>query len=232
MPGECKTLRFKALRQGAYIYHRAGESMPWEHVAYGMCGLLQVDPPGGLQPGCKEFYVGQSDWYLIRNADSAEPRDFGPDILVLDEGRADAEHSTMFSCNGHQQALTSPALHGEAIQVRQADNVRFFFVTGGPNIGSNWHIIGTISDRVYAGSRKTAVENEETLYVPPGSAAVLELSAPVPGRHLLVDHALFRVPKGAAGFMHVSCHVPVAEGTPCPTWPFDLSSPEAFGTGH
>ena len=60
-PGECKTFTFKAMRQGAYIYHCAAEGMPWEHVSYGMYGLVQVDPPGGLQPGYKEFYVGQSD---------------------------------------------------------------------------------------------------------------------------------------------------------------------------
>ena len=67
-PGECKTFTFKAMRQGAYIYHCAAEGMPWEHVSYGMYGLIQVDPPGGLQPGYKEFYVGQSDWYLMPNA--------------------------------------------------------------------------------------------------------------------------------------------------------------------
>jgi nitrite reductase (NO-forming) len=104
--------------------------------------------------------------------------------------------------------------------------VRFFFVTGGPNIGSNWHIIGTVFDKVYTGSRKTFVENEETVYVAPGSAAVFELVTPVPGKYLLVDHALFRVPKGAAGLLHVrqTRHA----------WPHRLYSPEApaTGTGH
>jgi nitrite reductase (NO-forming) len=31
-PGETATLRFKALREGAYIYHCAAEGMAWEHV--------------------------------------------------------------------------------------------------------------------------------------------------------------------------------------------------------
>ena len=146
-----------------------------------------------------------------------------PGTYTLDEDKAFDEHPTMFSFNGHKAALADPALYGNAITVDQDDKVRFFFVTGGPNIGSNWHIIGTSFDKVYTGSRKTAVENEETVYVPPGSAAVFELSAPVPGRFLLVDHALFRVPKGAAGFLHVNQTGP---------WPLDIYAPEATGTGH
>jgi nitrite reductase (NO-forming) len=63
--------------------------------------------------------------------------------------------------------------------------------------------IATIFDKVYKGHHQDFVRNEETVYVPPGSAAVFELSTPVPGKYLIVDHALFRVPKGAAGFMHV-----------------------------
>jgi nitrite reductase (NO-forming) len=76
-------------------------------------------------------------------------------------------------------------------------------VTGGPNKGSNFHIIGTIWDKVYTGHHKDFVRNEETVYVPPGSAAVFELSTPVPGQYLIVDHALWRVPQGAGGFMWV-----------------------------
>ncbi|HSL22869.1 MAG TPA: multicopper oxidase domain-containing protein [Vicinamibacterales bacterium] len=222
MPGECRTFRFKALRQGAYIYHCAGEGKPWEHVAYGMYGLIQVDPPGGLEPGFKEFYVGQSDWYLKVDEALNTEEGFPPGTYSLDEDRADAEHPNLFTFNGHKNALTAATLYGEAITVNQGDRVRFFFVTGGPNIGSNWHIIGTIFDTVYTGSRSTAVENEETVYVAPGSAAVFELSTPVPGQYLLVDHALFRVPKGAAGFMHVTKK----------KWPLDIYSPEAIGTGH
>jgi nitrite reductase (NO-forming) len=228
-PGECKSLTFKAMRQGAYIYHCAGEGLPWEHVSYGMYGLIQVDPPGGLMPGFKEFYVGQNEWYLMPNSNRATPRPFLlPTDLVLDEDRADAEHPNLFTFNGHKAALTDPTLFGEAIKVKQGDRVRFFFVDGGPNLGSNWHIIGTIFDQIYPGSRLTPTLNEETLYVPPGSAAVFELTAPVPGQFLLVDHALWRVPKGAAGLMHVECHVPVMPGDPCPTWPLVIYSPEAL----
>ncbi len=94
-------------------------------------------------------------------------------------------------------------MFGETIRADQGDKVRVFMVTGGPNKGSNFHIIGTIWDKVYKGHSKDVVRNEETVYVPPGSAAVFELSTPVPGEYLIVDHALFRVPQGAAGLMNV-----------------------------
>lgn len=234
-PGETKTLTFKAMRAGAYIYHCAGEGLPWEHVSYGMYGLIMVEPKGGLPKVDKEFYIGQSDWYLIENSASVEPRDFlAPDVLVLDEDKTLAEHPDMFTFNGHQNALTDPMLYGETIRVDitnklKPKQVRFFFVTGGPNIGSNWHIIGQIFDRVYTGSPKTSVENEETVYVAPGSAAVFELTAMVPGKYLLVDHALWRVPKGAAGFLWVDPQC--LDASTC-AWPSEIYSPPATGTGH
>ena len=113
-------------------------------------------------------------------------------------------------------------------------------MTGGPNVTSNWHIIGAIFDRVYKGDPATQYRerSEETIAVPPGSAAVFELTASVPGDYLIVDHALFRVPKGAAGKLHV-------EGRPSPTcdpatgqvlapgsWPFLVYSPATCGSGH
>jgi len=213
-PGETRTFSFKAVRQGSYIYHCAAEGMPWEHVAYGMFGMIVVEPKGGLKKVDREFYIGQSDWYHDALSDGAHG--IPTDVYVLDEEKAGEEHSSLFTFNGHKYALADPALYGETIRAEQHDKVRFFFVTGGPNIGSNWHIIGTIFDKVYTGHVKDATRNEETVYVPPGSATVFELSTPVPGEFLIVDHALFRVPKGAGGLMHVD---------QVEDWPDDLYSP-------
>lgn len=229
-PGECKNARFKLLRAGAYIYHCAGGGKPWEHVAHGMYGLIMVEPVGGLPPGYKEFYIGQSEWYLAAAARS-EPKIAGPGILfhALDEAKAEAEHPDLYSFNGHTQALTTI---WKNITTTQGDKARFYVVDGGPNVGSNWHIIGTIFDRVYKGHPDRYEQNEETVYIPPGSAAVFELVTPVPGRYLLVDHALYRVPRGALGFLHVEPAAAPPPANPSGSWPFDIYTPQAVGTGH
>jgi nitrite reductase (NO-forming) len=216
-PGVTKTLRFKALREGAYIYHCAAEGMAWEHVSYGMYGLIMVEPKGGLKKVDKEFYLGQSDWYLKLAGEGGAGHAVPGDVYVLDEAKASDELPTMYSFNGHKAALTDPTLFGTTIHADQGDKVRVFMVTGGPNKGSNFHIIGTIWDKVYKGHSKDVVRNEETVYVPPGSAAVFELITPVPGQYLIVDHALWRVPKGAGGFMWVD---------QTGDWPDDIYSPD------
>ncbi len=217
MPGESKQFSFKAMREGAYIYHCAAEGMAWEHVSYGMYGLIMIEPRGGLKSVDKEFYIGQSDWYHTP-AGPGEAHGLPADVLKVNDDLASDEHPTMYSFNGHKFALYDDSpLFGEAIRTEQGDKVRFFFVTGGPNIGANFHIIGTIFDKVYKGHHKDFIRNEETVYVPPGSAAVFELSTKVPGTYLIVDHALWRVPKGAAGYMHVD---------PVGAWPHHIYSPE------
>ena len=47
----------------------------------------------------------------------------------------------------------------------------------------------------------------QTTLVPAGGATVVEFGLQVPGDYTLVDHAIFRVEKGAVGFLH-------AEGEP------------------
>ncbi|MEO8325425.1 MAG: hypothetical protein ABI618_06220 [Nitrospirota bacterium] len=43
----------------------------------------------------------------------------------------------------------------------------------------------------------------QTPLAPPGGAAIVELKLEIPGRYLLVDHALFRMEKGLLGFLQV-----------------------------
>ncbi len=195
-----QTLPF-GFKPGAFIYHCAAEGMAWEHISYGMTGLIMIEPKGGLKKVDHEFYVGQQDWYHDVLSDGAHG--VPTDVYVLDEDKALDELPSLYTFNGHKNALTDPALFGDAMHSQQGDTVRYFFVNGGPNKLSSWHIIGTIFDKVYRSDPKDFVRAEETVAVPPGSAAVFELTTPVPGQYLLVDHALWRAPKGAAGFLTV-----------------------------
>jgi len=189
-PGETKTFSFTAQNVGSFIYHCA-YAPPWWHIAQGMYGGIVVEPPGGLPPVDREFYVVQGDWYATA-ANASGQRGF--DVV-----KAINEQPTHFTLNGHVNALTQ--LY--PLQAKVGDSVRIFFGVGGPNIGANFHIIGEIFDKVYSGSPETYVLNEETWFVPPGSVSIVEFTLNKPGDYLLVDHALTRIEKGALGILHV-----------------------------
>ena len=208
-PGETKTLTFKALNPGAYIYHCAF-SPPYMHVSMGMYGGIIVEPKGGLPKVDREFYVVQGEWYTAGQAGDKGHQPFSTD-------KARAESPEFFTFNGHVDALTKVF----PLMAKSNETIRIFFGVGGPNIGSNFHVIGEIFDKVYTGDPKTFVANEETWYVPPGSMSIFEFKLNEPGQYLLVDHALWRVAKGAAGVLMV-------EGT----WNPDVYSPPADGTTH
>jgi nitrite reductase (NO-forming) len=192
LPGETKTFSFKALNPGLYIYHCA-YAPPWHHIAQGMYGGILVEPAGGLPKVDHEFYVVQGEWYTSAPYGTAGHMNF-------DNAKAMAEQPEYFTFNGNVAALTEMM----PLEAEVGDTVRVFFGVGGPNVGSNFHIIGEIFDRVYTGAPETYIANEETWYVPPGSLAAFELTLDVPGTYLLVDHALFRVARGAAGHLIVS----------------------------
>ena len=63
-PGHESQFTFKALNQGLYIYHCATAPVGM-HVANGMYGLIYVEPPEGLPPVDKEYYVVQGDFYTV-----------------------------------------------------------------------------------------------------------------------------------------------------------------------
>ena len=43
----------------------------------------------------------------------------------------------------------------------------------------------------------------QTITVPPGGASIVDFELEVPGRYILVDHALSRLERGLAGFLEV-----------------------------
>ncbi len=206
-PGETHSFTFKAARQGTYVYHCAAAGKPWEHVGNGMYGLIVVEPKGGLPRVKREFYIGQSEWYHTQPVDGlpVELKDWLPaNTQILNQEQALLESPTFVSFNGHKEALKNSALFGDTMHVNPGEKLRFFFVNGGPNEGSNWHIIGTVFDKVFQGHFGDPLRNEETEYVVPGAGATFELVAPpIPGKYLVVDHAIFRVSNGALGYLTV-----------------------------
>jgi nitrite reductase (NO-forming) len=111
------------------------------------------------------------------------------------------------------------------MHAKVGETVRIFMGVGGPNFTSSFHLIGEIFDRVYAWGDLISppARGVQTVSVPPGGATVTEFKVEVPGRYLLVDHALARLERGLLGFLMV-------EGDQQP----DLYKPysDATGAGH
>jgi len=196
-PGQSKTITFKALYPGAFIYHCAVGGMLDYHISAGMFGMILVEPPEGLPPVDREFYLGQHEVYTSLPTGAPGDHAFDFDKLA-------AEDPSYVLLNGEKYALTS-GVRG-AMKARVGETVRVFFVNGGPNLTSSFHPIGSVWTRAWreGGIVNTPERYLQTVQVAPGSAAVAELELPVPGEVKLVDHALSRVArKGMLGVIQV-----------------------------
>ena len=192
MPGKEAVLTFKALNPGLYVYHCATAPIP-VHIINGMFGMILVEPEGGLPKVDHEFYVMQSELYT--NAPFGTP---GHHDLSNDKLLNEMPDYVLF--NGRVGALTADG----ALKAKVGEKIRIYFGVGG-FVNSNFHIIGEIFDRVYPeGALGQPLQNVQTTLVPAGGAMAVELTLQVPGRYLLVDHALPRaLNKGAAGYLEV-----------------------------
>ena len=189
-PGHESQFTFKALNQGLYIYHCATAPVGM-HVANGMYGLIFVEPPEGLPPVDKEYYVVQGDFYTV-----GKYREKG--LQPFDMQKAIEENATYVVFNGTEGAL----LGDKALKVKVGEKVRLFVGNGGPNLVSSFHVIGEVFDRVYSEGGSRFQENVQTTIVPAGGSAIVDFKMEVPGTYVLVDHSIFRAfNKGALGML-------------------------------
>ena len=198
-PGKEKSMTWKALVPGLYVYHCA-TPMVAEHIANGMYGLILVEPEGGLPKVDHEFYVMQGEIYTDQAFGQHGSQEFSVEKLLN-------ERPEYFVFNGSVGAISK--LH--PLQAKVGDTVRIFFGVGGPNFTSSFHVIGEIFDKVYTlgGLISPPVQGIQTVSVAPGGAVVVEFKLDVPGNYTIVDHALARAERGLAGILHV-------EGAPNP----------------
>jgi nitrite reductase (NO-forming) len=192
-PGDEKTVKFKALVPGLFVYHCA-TPMVAHHIANGMYGLILVEPEGGLPPVDREFYVMQGEIYTEAAFGQRGSQDFNVEKLLN-------ERPEYFVFNGSVGALSK--LH--PLEAKVGETVRIFFGVGGPNFTSSFHVIGEMFDRVYnlGGVLSEPLKGIQTVSVPPGGAVITEMKLEVPGNYVLVDHALSRLERGLSGILHV-----------------------------
>lgn len=188
-PGETKGVTFKALKPGLYVYHCA-VPLAAQHIANGMYGLILVEPEGGLPPVDREFYVMQGEVYT-EQAFGAKGGLSESKAKLLDE------QPEYYVFNGAAGALAGD----KALRAKVGEVVRIYFGVGGPNKTASFHVIGEIFDTVYqlASFVGEPLRDVQTISVPPGGAAVVDLKLDVPGEYLLVDHALSRAARGLVG---------------------------------
>jgi nitrite reductase (NO-forming) len=170
-PGEQATLRFKATRNGTFVYHCAPPGMvPW-HVVSGMSGTIMVLPREGLKDeadGNFIDYESAGDSY----ADTIEVmKKLTPTHVVF---------------NGAKGALTGE----NAMTSKVGETVLFIHSTA--NRDTRPHLIGGHGDHVWErGKFENAPQKDlETWFVAGGSAAVATYTFLQPGIYAYVNHNL------------------------------------------
>ena len=191
-PGETKTIQFKTLNPGAFIYHCATPNAP-THITNGMYGMILVEPEQGLSKVDREFYVMQGELYTkglmgetgFQAFDGQKMVDEAPEYIVY---------------NGRPFSLVEE----RSLKAKRDETVRLFVGNGGVAKVASFHVIGEIFDRVYPeASLSDPRVNVQTTLIPAGGATMVEFTLEVPGNYVLVDHALTRIERGAWGVLSV-----------------------------
>lgn len=192
-PGETKKFRWKALNPGLFVYHCAMPNVS-THNSHGQYGMILVDakdPKLVLQKVDKEFYIMQGELYTVGQLGKKGLVAFDSDALL--DG-----HPNYVTFNGRIETIPR-------MQAKVGDTIRIYVGNGGVNLISSFHVIGEIFDTVYpnasiGGAREY---NTQATAVLPGGASIVEFTVDVPGKYLLVDHALARMNKGAWAVLEV-----------------------------
>ncbi|MEO5628574.1 MAG: copper-containing nitrite reductase [Thermomonas sp.] len=189
-PGHVSRFTFKALNAGLFVYHCATAPVGM-HIANGMYGLILVEPPEGMPPVDREFYVMQGDFYT-----TGKYREKGHQPFDME--KAIDENPTYVLFNGMEGALTGD----KALSAKTNETVRLYVGNGGPNLVSSFHVIGEIFDKVWYEGGTKYQENVQTTLIPSGGAMMAEFHMEVPGSYVLVDHSIFRAfNKGALAIL-------------------------------
>lgn len=223
--GEERVAWFKMLHPGLYVYHCAAPPV-MDHIANGMYGLILVEPKEGLSKVDREFYIMQHEIY--GRFKEKPPEEKAKEEQTQDEfwteentsGGHDHSNQTKQEETGdlifsHQDGLDEHpkyvffnGKYGKhmaegKLKAEVGDKVRIFFGNAGPNLISSFHVIGEIFDHVYREGDLVSKPSHsiQTTLVPAGGSSMVEFDLEVPGTYTLVDHAIFRVEKGAVGYL-------------------------------
>jgi nitrite reductase (NO-forming) len=195
LPGEQTVLRWKAIKQGVFVYHCApGDVMIPYHVVHGMNGAVMVLPRDGLKDGKGNplkydlaYFIGEQDFYIPRDEKGAYKKyeTAGEDLSeCLDVMRTLTPTHVVF--NGKAGALTGE----HALKAKVGDTV--LFIHAQANRDSRPHLIGGHGDFVWdTGSFADApATGLETWFIRGGSAGAMLYKFRQPGIYAYVNHNL------------------------------------------
>lgn len=211
-PGESKSFRFKAINPGLYVYHCATPNVA-VHDAHGQYGLILVEPAKPLPKVDREFYVVQGEWYTLGRLGDRGLQPFDAEKML--DG-----HPEYVIFNGRVNGTVGN------MKAKTGERVRIYVGNGGVNLVSSFHVIGEVFDDVYPEGAIGGEphHNVQSTIVPAGGATIVDFKVEVPGKLILVDHALARMDRGAWGTIEV-------EGPPNPEIFEALSPQDAGGYG-
>ena len=92
------------------------------------------------------------------------------------------------------------------IQINTGKRVRIFVLNVGPNLGTSYHIVGTIFDRVIKEGIVLEKGNaggwgSQAVDLAPAQGAIVEFETAEDGMYVMVDHAFNFVGRGAVGVL-------------------------------
>jgi nitrite reductase (NO-forming) len=197
-PGESLTYRFTAARAGIWMYHCS--TMPMSaHIAAGMHGAVIIEPDD-LPAVDRNYVLVQSEAY-VDGAGEKEPAE-------VDAGAAAANLPDAITFNGIANQYDASPLSASV-----GDRVRLWLLAAGPNRGSDFHVVGSQFDTVYAEGGYLLRQGRDAFGSSNGGSQVLSLGAAQggfvelvptePGNYPFVTHAMADAEKGAHGILTV-----------------------------
>ncbi len=208
-PGESKTIRFKAVKTGVFVYHCApgGAQIPY-HVVSGMNGAIMILPRDGLKDKQgnliqydRAYYIGEQDFYLPKNEDGSYKTFHSPLVAMPETLKAmKGLIPTHLVFNGSIGSLTGK----NALTAQVGEKV--LFIHSQANRDSRPHLIGGHADLVWQGGSfsSTPVSDYETWFVPGGTAVAALYQFRQPGLYVYLNHNLIEaVLYGAAAHIQV-----------------------------
>jgi nitrite reductase (NO-forming) len=188
-PPGTKELSYSFVAQvpGVFDYHCTAEPV-LDHIAEGMYGMMIVDPKSGWPNGkAHDVMLVQGELYGMPDnrgqlrPDHSKMVDGEPDFVVF---------------NGRISNYGA----GHPIPIKVGELVRVFFINIGPNLFSDFHVVGAIFSTVYrSGNPADALHDIQSFEVGPGDGAVFEFRVHHPGSYTFMDHAMGHAYKGAMG---------------------------------